>query len=104
MPVFQFINHKNFKKNYSYDEKFKMRAKDLLKLVKNVKKIPKDKKIQMGSWLNEYKPFRSLFPKTWKPTKKKKKNTSHGGVNLLDPMEILMKIFIRNLKKSKIQI
>ena len=80
-----------------------MRAKDLFKLVKDVKKkYPRIKKIQMGSWLNEYKPFRSLFPKTWKPTKKerKKRIASHGGVNLLDPMEILMKIFIRNLKKN----
>ena len=104
MPVFQFINHKNFKKNYSYDEKFKMRAKDLLKLLKNVKKkYPKIKKIQMGSWLNEYKPFRSLFPKTWKPTKKEKKKNSiawwgqfvrsDGNIN-----EDLYKKFKKNLK------
>ena len=78
MPVFQFINHKKFKrKNYNYNQKFSMRAKDLFSLINHVKKNhPTIKIIQMGSWLNEYKPFRSLFPKTWKPANKIKKKNS----------------------------
>ena len=78
MPVFQFINHKKSKpKNYTYNQKFNMRAEDLRELVQDAKnKNPKIKIIQMGSWLNQYKPFRSLFPKTWRSTMKTKKKDS----------------------------
>ena len=79
-----------------------MRAEDLRELVQDAKnKNPKIKIIQMGSWLNQYKPFRSLFPKTWRSTMKtKKKIVSLGGDNLLDQMEILITFCLNNLKKN----
>jgi|TARA_B110001452_G_scaffold187386_1_gene157758 hypothetical protein len=93
MPVFQFINHKKIIKKYTKNQKFNMRAEDLIKLVKSVnKKHPNVKIIQMGSWMNQYQPFKKLFPVTWKPTSKlKKKNSiawwgqfikSNGDINL----------------------
>ena len=92
MPVFQFINHKKITKKYTKNQKFNMRAEDLIKLVKSVsKKHPKVKIIQMGSWMNEYEPFKKLFPITWKPTLRfKRKNSiawwgqfikSNGNIN-----------------------
>ena len=78
MPVFQFINHKKLKKkNYNYKQKFSMRVNDLYSLINHVnKKYPKSKVIQMGSWLNEYKSFRALFPRSWKPTNEVKPKNS----------------------------
>ena len=77
MPVFQFINHKRIKKKYNYEQKFSMRAKDLLSLIIHIEKNhPNIKFIQMGSWLNKYKPFRALFPKSWKFNNKIKKKNS----------------------------
>tara|TARA_Y100000590_G_scaffold448949_1_gene586355 strand:- start:444 stop:1223 length:780 start_codon:yes stop_codon:yes gene_type:complete len=105
MPVFQFIDHKRAKrKSYNHGQKFSMRAQDLFSLVKNVKKKhPKVKIIQMGSWLNEYKPFRNLFPKTWKSTNKiKKKNSIAWWGQFVDVTGNIhkknAKFFIKNFK------
>ena len=105
MPVFQFINHKKLKiKNYNYNQKFSMRTKDLSSLIDHVRKNhPTVKIIQMGSWLNEYKPFRTLFPKTWKPTNKiKRKNSIAWWGQFVDVTGNINKknaeFFIKNLK------
>ena len=105
MPVFQFIDHKRIKKrNYNYEQKSSMRAQDLLSLVYNVKKkYPKIKIIQMGSWLNEYKPFRNLFPKTWKANNKiKNKNSIAWWGQFVDVTGNIhkknAKFFIKNFK------
>ena len=105
MPVFQFIDHKKIKKrNYNYSQKFLMRIKDLHSLVNHVKKNhPTVKIIQMGSWLNKYKPFRMLFPKTWKPTSKiKKKNSIAWWGQFVDFAGNIHKknanLFIKNFK------
>ena len=105
MPVFQFINHKKLKsKNFNYNRKFLMRTEDLYSLIRHAKKnYPEIKIIQMGSWLNEYKPFRNLFPKTWKPTNKiKKKNSIAWWGQFVDVTGNIHKknanLFIKNLK------
>ena len=77
MPVFQFINHKKKKKFSIKKNKLILRATDLSNLVNDVKKkYPEIKKIQMGSWLNQYSQFRVLFPKSWRPNGKFKKKNS----------------------------
>ena len=77
MPVFQFINHKKKKKFSIKKNKLILRATDLSNLVNDVKKkYPEIKKIQMGSWLNQYSQFRVLFPKSWRPNGKLKKKNS----------------------------
>ena len=101
----QFINHKKLKKkNYNYNQKFSMRTKDLFLLIDHVKKNhPTVKIIQMGSWLNKYKPFRTLFPKTWKSTNKiKKKNSIAWWGQFVDVTGNIHKknanLFIKNFK------
>ena len=81
-----------------------MRAKDLLRLVNNVKeKYPRIKIIQMGSWLNEYGPFRNLFPKSGKSINKiKNKNSIAWWGQFVDATGNIHKknaeLFIRNFK------
>lgn len=104
MPVFQFINHKKKNKFFSKKKKLNLRVIDLLNLVNDVKKkYPTVKKIQMGSWLNQYKQFRVLFPRSWRPNGEfKKKNSiawwgqflrSNGRIN-----KDLYKKFLKNCK------
>jgi len=104
MPVFQFINHQRIKKKYNYKQKFSMRVKDLFLLVTHIEKNhPKIKIIQMGSWLNKYKQFRTLFPKSWKSNNKiKKKNSIAWWGQFVDVTGNIHKtnanLFMRNFK------
>ena len=78
MPVFRFISPeiKNYK-SFSKKKKLSLRAKDLYKLlIFTKKKYPKFKVVQMGSWMNQFKPFKELFPKNWKPNGKEKNKNS----------------------------
>ena len=46
------------------------------------RKHPSINIVQMGSWMNQFSPFRDLFPKDWKPNgKEKKKIALLGGDN-----------------------
>jgi len=78
MPVFRFMDPQYFrKKKYSSHQKFLIRSRDLLNLIKFVKKkYPKIVYVQMGSWMNQFKPFRVLFPKNWSANGKIKKKNS----------------------------
>ena len=105
MPVFQFINHKKLrKKNFNNSQKFSLRMQDLYLLINHVKKnYPRVRIIQMGSWLNKYKPFRILFPKTWSPSGEiKKKNSIAWWGQFVDFSGNIHKknasLFIKNFK------
>lgn len=78
MPVFRFISPeiKNYK-SFSKKKKLSLRANDLYELlIFTKKKYPKFKVVQMGSWMNQFKPFKKLFPKNWKPNGKEKNKNS----------------------------
>lgn len=78
MPVFRFIDPQMISsKKFSKKEKLYLRAEDLYKLLSFAKrKHPSVNIVQMGSWMNQFSPFRVLFPKDWKPNGKEKKKNS----------------------------
>ena len=90
--------------NSPFKKKKFHRLKDLLNLVKHsIKKNPRHKVIQCGSWMNTFYPFLELFPHSWKATGKfQKKNSlawwgqfvdSSGGIHAKNSKQ-----FLKNFK------
>lgn len=104
MPVFRFMDPQYFgKKNYTSRQKFIIRSKDLLNLVIFVKKkYPRIIFVQMGSWMNQFKPFRALLPKSWIANGKIKKKNSIAwwGQFLKSNGDINIKLYKKFRKKT----
>ncbi len=97
MPVFRFIDPQHSgKKIFTSYQKFILRSEDLLNLISFVKKkYPSLSFVQMGSWMNQYKPFRVLFPKSWSPNGniKKKNSIAWWGQFLKSDGDINIKLY-----------
>lgn len=65
------------KKLKDKENRNKLRLKALYQLINDAqKKNTNLNMIQMGSWMNENRNFRSLFPKSWKKSKKQRKTNN----------------------------
>ncbi len=105
VPRIGFYPHNKINNNTKKNENRKeLRLKTLYRLIKYAHKNNTNlKMIRMGSWMNENKSFRCLFPNSWRKSKKviKKNNLATWGqfINYNSSINLTLKNrFIKNYK------